>query len=183
CRSERGEFGVSPPAKETRTFANAVGARFHDDPGGTVSKHDRIRDRRRSLGEEPQGRIPPAMEVRVRRIATDVGQLSTGTDRGARASHADRTLAQRRHRIDVAIHLPGLEDPHGTPADLAAGHELVNVWMGHGASSLSRIRSRMSAAVRGSTISGSPDSDEHSMPISPSYPIPASAEKIDEKSM
>ena len=85
-----------------------------------------------------------------------------------RAVPIDRAVTERSDRISVAVDLACLEDPHGAPADLAAGHELVDVLRGHTASSLSRMRSRMSAAARGSTIAGSPDSDEHSMPISPS---------------
>ena len=75
--------------------------------------------------------------------------------------------AAGRVGIFVAVDLAGFQDPHGAAADLAAGNEFVDL-SGQTASSLSRMRSRMSAAVRGSTISGSPESAAHSMPMSPS---------------
>src|SRR6267142_6863938 len=93
--------------------------------------------------------------------------------------HAHLPCLKCRDRVGVAVDIAGFEDAHGAPADLAAGDQLVDL-TGHTASSLSRMRSRISAAVRGSTTSGSPESDEHSIPMSPSYPMPPSAAKIDE---
>src|SRR5437773_10280119 len=106
------------------------------------------------------------MQVGIRRRAAQIRQLGARADRGAPATDADRAFGERRDRIGVAVYLAVLEDPHRAAADLTTRDEVVDM-SAHTASSLSRRRSRTSAAVRGRTISAAPDSPAHSMPTSP----------------
>src|SRR5436189_166414 len=64
------------------------------------------------------------MQVGIRRRATEIRQLGTRADRGARATDADRAFGERRDRIGVAVDLAVLEDPHRASSDLAARDEL-----------------------------------------------------------
>ena len=118
---------MPPLAKEAGPLANAVGARFHDDPGGTVSEHDRIGDRRRSAGEEPQGRIPPAVEEGIRRGATHIGELSAGTDRGAHVIPAGADPGEHAQLVveteEFAQTETGVEMVAGTRGNLRPEHE------------------------------------------------------------
>src|SRR5207245_9374254 len=109
-----------------------------------------------------------------RRRASEIRQLGARADRGARAADADGAVDERRDRVGVAVDLAVLEDPHRASADLATRDEVVDV-SAQTANSLSRRRSRTSAAVRGRAMSAAPDSPAHPMPASPAPPTAASA--------
>src|SRR5213082_2788771 len=102
-------------------------------------------------------------------------------DRAPHGDHADRVVAERGDRIFVAVHLPAFQDAYGPTADLPARRELVR--LAHVRSAASRRRSRRSVDALGSAMAGSPESNEHSRPMSPRKPVSSSASKIGAKSM
>src|SRR6185503_19007536 len=81
--------------------------------------------RRRAGGEDAEPGIPGLVQVRIARVAPDVGHLGARAhDRnvGADAHHPGSEVG---HRVDGALDLAARRDVDGAPADLSAARELV----------------------------------------------------------
>src|SRR5256714_7861971 len=158
---------MAPLAEDARANGYSRSRAIHHPSRSAIAEHDRELHGGLPRHKDAELGVPSFVQVGIRRALADVGHLGTRTDRRRHRLHPHVPRRERRDRIFVAVDLAGFQNADGAAADLAAGDELVGL-SGQTASSLSRMRSRMRAAVRGSTISGSPESAAHSMPMSPS---------------